>query len=115
MVPSYYQIADFMILLRKPNRKTTAGFPTKFMEAFASGIPVLSNLTSDISNFLIDGITGFIIKNTNSESLQDVLHRIAGLKQQEIQQLKKRVLDYRRRFEYHYYATNAKRFISHLL
>ena len=38
---------DFSILVRQPCRTSQAGFPTKFVESFACGTPVIANLTSD--------------------------------------------------------------------
>ena len=60
-VPSYYSLADFMVLLREQTRKSNAGFPTKFSESFTSGTPVIANITSDLGLYLIDGMTGIVV------------------------------------------------------
>ena len=39
-----------------------AGFPTKFAESLANGIPVITNPTSDIESFISHGKNGFLAK-----------------------------------------------------
>lgn len=53
--------ADFSILIRDSKRVTNAGFPTKISESLLLGIPVITNLTSDIGEYVTDGINGIII------------------------------------------------------
>jgi len=73
MIPAYYAISDYMVLLRKPNRKSNAGFPTKFSESIAAGTPVIANITSDLGRYLKDGVTGFVVENPSEEALYDTL------------------------------------------
>lgn len=40
--------ADFLVIFRQPNRVSNTRFVTKFVEAAALGVPVVSNPTSDI-------------------------------------------------------------------
>lgn len=76
-VPGYYYQSDFMILLRDPTRKNMMGFPTKFTEAVSAGIPVISNDTSDIGKYLVDGENGFKIPAANEESLYKLIKQIS--------------------------------------
>lgn len=55
--------ADFSILIRDSKRVTNAGFPTKVSESLLLGIPVITNLTSDIAEYITDGRNGIIIPN----------------------------------------------------
>lgn len=71
--------ADFSILLRNDARYSRAGFPTKFVESFALGTPVIANLTSDLHLYLTDGETGFICKGPNPEDLELELLRALKL------------------------------------
>ncbi|WP_374383711.1 glycosyltransferase, partial [Thermomonas sp.] len=59
-VQSLLGLSDFTILIRQKNRLNTAGFPTKFVESFACGTPVIANLTSDLHLHLRDGETGLV-------------------------------------------------------
>ncbi len=62
-IPSLLSKADFSVLIRPNERYANAGFPTKFVESFAAGLPVIGNLTSDLGLFLKDGETGFVMKD----------------------------------------------------
>lgn len=60
-VPGEIAKNDFSVLLRPDMRFAHAGFPTKFVESFAVGLPVIANNTSDISKYLINGETGIVV------------------------------------------------------
>ena len=72
-VPSYYRCADFMLLMREPNRKSNAGFPTKFAESMTAGIPIIANATSDIARYIVSGNNGFLVEDCTAESLEHTL------------------------------------------
>ena len=65
----YIKKCDFTIFLREPNLVCTAGFPTKFSESLACGTPVLTNITSDLGRYLIEGKNGFVVDVTNFDSI----------------------------------------------
>ena len=73
LIPAYYKMADFMVLLREPNRKSMAGFPTKFAESMTAGVPVICNATSDLAQYVIHGETGFMVKGFSYEDILDCL------------------------------------------
>lgn len=62
LIPAYYKKADFMVLLRETNRKSMAGFPTKFAESMTVGVPVITNATSDLAKHVINGKTEFLVE-----------------------------------------------------
>ncbi len=64
--------ADFSLFYRELTRVTIAGFPTKFAEAFTCGTPVITNKSSNLIDYLVDGVNGYWIDNIN-EDLQRVL------------------------------------------
>ncbi len=66
---------DFSIFARQSCRMSNAGFPTKFVESFASGTPVIANLTSDLHEHLRDGETGLICASPDVEGVADALRR----------------------------------------
>ncbi len=89
LIPAYYKKADFMVLLREPTRKNMAGFPTKFAESMTAGVPVICNSTSDISRYLIEGKTGFLVGENTYESILNVLRdKVVNLKRLDIEQMK---------------------------
>lgn len=82
-VPSYYRCADFMLLMREPNRKSNAGFPTKFAESMTAGIPVIANSTSDIPKYLIPGYNGFLVEDCTAGALERTLLQAMELSRNE--------------------------------
>lgn len=104
-VPSYYALADFMVLLREPTRKSNAGFPTKFTESFTSGTPVIANLTTDLGEYLEDGKTGFVVAEPSEEAIYDVL-RNKVLKQNPVKltEMRGAVMIAARRLDFHFYV-----------
>jgi len=71
--------ADFTVLVREDRRQSNAGFPTKFVESFASGTPVIANLTSDLGQHLRDGETGLVCESNRVDSLAATLRRALAL------------------------------------
>ncbi len=114
-VPSYYALADFMVLLRDLNRKNTAGFPTKFTESFVSGTPVIANLTSDLGGYLFDGKTGFVVDEPNEESIYETLkYKVIGLSPSKIEEMKCNVKEEAKRLDYHYFKEPLEKFMEEL-
>lgn len=70
---------DFSILVRQQCRVSQAGFPTKFVESFASGTPVIANLTSDLHMYLRDGETGLVCRAPDMEAVASALVRASTL------------------------------------
>lgn len=67
--------ADFTLLLRENARYANAGFPTKFVESFAVGTPVIANVTSDLGSYLRDAVTGFVCEGCRADDLKAALRR----------------------------------------
>lgn len=100
-VISIIQSSDFTIFIREKNRKTLAGFPTKFVESLASGTPVLTNESSDLKDYLIDGYNGYFLDASSESGLTDSLKNILTKDYSSIKELKKncissREFDFRR-------------------
>lgn len=70
---------DFSILARRSCRMSNAGFPTKFVESFASGTPVIANLTSDLHLHLLDGKTGLVCAGPGVSEIASTLERALKL------------------------------------
>ena len=60
-----------------------AGFPTKFSESISCGVPVITTQTSDLSDYLQDGITGFWLEKDIEKSVNKIF------KTKDIQNLKR--------------------------
>ena len=93
LIPAYYKRADFMVLLREPSRKNNAGFPTKFAESMTAGVPVICNSTSDLKQFVIDGETGFTVKDNSRRDIMDCLqNHVLTLSKELLVSMKKETL-----------------------
>ena len=79
--------ADFSILFRNVNRMTSAGFPTKVSESISCGTPVITNATSDLERYVINGKNGFLV-NLDSKSLTTELSDILYLTSPEVNSMK---------------------------
>ena len=88
-VSKYLREADFSVILRTPARFSSAGFPTKFAESMANGVPVIANLTSDIGCYLSDGVDGFVCRDYSAVSCAEVLRKAVGLSSEEILNMKR--------------------------
>lgn len=69
---------DFTTFLRAPIRSNLAGFPTKFAESVENSVPVIANLTSDLSDHLLDGVNGFVVEGPTSSDLARAFRRAAA-------------------------------------
>lgn len=76
----YIKNSHFLFFLRDSNIVTTFGFPTKFVESLACGTPILTNLSSDIDKYLINGFNGYIIDYSNKKTLISNLEKILNNK-----------------------------------
>ena len=115
VIPSFYHLADFMVLLREQTRKSNAGFPTKFAESFISGTPVIANLTSDLGLFLKDGENGFVVEEPSEQAVYRTLkERVVGMSRDQITSMKASVKMVSGRFDYHAYVEPISEFMDSL-
>ncbi len=114
-VPSYYHISNFSAIIRVPNRKNMAGFPTKMTESMAAGCPVLMNATSDLMDYAIDGKNAIIIKDHNVDSIVEGLNRILLLGHEQLKKMKELSRQIgNRKFDYGHYIDITRKFIDKL-
>ncbi|NEN05451.1 glycosyltransferase family 4 protein [Diaminobutyricibacter tongyongensis] len=70
--------ADFTVLQRDPARRfARTGFPSKIAESLLLGTPVLSNLSSDLREFLRDEENAIVLASDSYDSLVDGVVRAA--------------------------------------
>ena len=80
--------AHFSILLRPAEQRyAKAGFPTKVPESLSVGTPVICNFSSDLGDFLSDGINCIEVKNCNEEDMSEAVARILKLNESALKEL----------------------------
>ena len=87
-VPEYYSLCDFSVLIRENKRYAHAGFPTKLVESFMAKVPIITNLTSDIGEYVKSGYNGFIIDGPSKDSILECLVKISQIDPIQIKELK---------------------------
>ena len=105
--------ADFSIFFREPTRVNNAGFPTKYAEASAVGVPVITNMFSDLPKIVVQGKNGFIAENS-LESIRNTIKLVAGLARDEVDEMKQYCKKHNEVFDYRYYKKSMAEFIGAL-
>ncbi len=80
--------ADFSLFVRERNRVSEVGFPTKYAEAVTCGVPVFTNRTSDIGEYLRDGDNGILLPDCSVESIEAGLRRVLAMRRDAIDRMK---------------------------
>jgi glycosyltransferase involved in cell wall biosynthesis len=89
VVVSFYHQADFTVLLRRAgDTYAKAGFPTKVTESLAYGVPVISNLTSDLGMYLTDGYNSIISQSEKMEDFALAINRALKFKRAQLAQMR---------------------------
>ena len=87
---SLLKSADFSVFFRQSNRMTNFGFPTKYVEAAAVGIPVITNATSNLNLYLENGCNGLLIATPNGESIYEAIMSAATMDGEKLTRMKQR-------------------------
>lgn len=67
--------SHFSVLQRGDERYAKAGFPSKVPESLILGTPVMTNLTSDLAEFLVPGKNAVLLDDSTLESLMAAVAR----------------------------------------
>ncbi|MEO6731752.1 MAG: glycosyltransferase [Ferruginibacter sp.] len=114
-VPKYYHQCHFSVLFRENKRYAHAGFPTKLVESLSSGVPVITNCTSDIPNYIIHGENGFLLKDTTDLVLIKCFHQILSLTENEAQTMRENAKKSSvENFDIHVYSHQLKYYLLNL-
>lgn len=72
----YVKRANYSCFFRIVERVTMAGFPTKFAEAISCGTPVFTNRTSNLSDYCMNAINGYLVETIDRDAIAEVLEKI---------------------------------------
>lgn len=104
--------SNYSIFFRDDNLVSKAGFPTKFVEAITASTAVITNVNSNIDDFLIDGKNGFLLRNISVESVGLVLHKVFNLKTTDQETIEVYTKKNNRVFDYRNYLNRMTNFIE---
>ena len=108
-----YEHSDFSFLIRPNLRYANAGFSTKFVESNFYGIPVITTETSDLKDYIINGLNGFIMPCDNVvENIKNVLLSIYNMNNIEIQKMKSQAYKLSTKFDQVNYIEVLKKIIN---
>ncbi len=103
--------SDYSIFLRSNNLLNTAGFPTKFVESIACGTPVLTNDSSDISEYFLSGEVGYLLSISNDKELDISLTEVLSRSKDDILEMKNKSYKFNK-FHYEIYEDEFTRFLT---
>jgi len=113
-IPFVLAEADFVPLLRPDKRYAHAGFPTKIVESLTAGTPVIANLTSDLGEYLYEGINAFIVRDSTIDAFVDAVERAMKNREKwsEMRNAAKKTAEH---FDYETYAINLNIFLEEVV
>lgn len=92
--------ADFQIFLRENHLANKAGFPTKFAETISAGTIVLTNASSNLKDYMIEGVNSYELNITDEDSLFKSLLKPISLSKNKIREQRRKIdtemFDYRK-------------------
>ena len=89
---------DFSFLLREKKRYALAGFSTKFAESLSLGIPVICNKIGGCDKLISDGITGFLLEDSSSQTIVTLIDKISNLPSSTLYKMKMDALNFAKSF-----------------
>lgn len=82
--------ADYTFLYRDISKISLAGFPRKISESLQYNVPVITTKTSDLSRYIINGKTGYVI-SFNKEKAAREIEKIIKLGSKHVDSLKRTI------------------------
>ena len=109
-----YSGCDFSVLLRDPSlRVSKAGFPSKVIECMGYGVPMICNLSSDLADFIVNGVTGIIVADNSACAFADAVRYALTLDIADKENIKKNAyLCVHDKFNIMSYAAGFKKILS---
>lgn len=72
----YVKKANYSCFLREDDRVSKAGFPTKFAEAITCGTPVITNNTSNLSEYADGTVNGYLLPDNSPRTIAGLIEGI---------------------------------------
>lgn len=106
-------MCDFTAIIREDKRVTRAGFPTKLSESFGCGTPVITTQSSNITDYVEDGVNGIISLEYSPSALKETLKRAYGISREGLVQMNQNIKS-NPKLIYKNYNQNLRNFLERL-
>jgi glycosyltransferase involved in cell wall biosynthesis len=107
---------DFSILLRPDKPYAHAGFPTKLVESLSLGVPIITNRTSDIAEYVREGQEGILLEDSTPGAFVAGVQRVLDLPRQQWGAMKGKARQRARDcFDYRNYVRPLKEFMRNAI
>lgn len=104
---------DFLIFTRPNLRYAKAGFPSKVPEALSLGIPIMTNLTSDLEDYLLDDLNSIILKDNSIPSIKEGIEKATKLTYEKKSYMSKEAFKTaKEKFHYNKWVNEVKEFLN---
>lgn len=104
--------SNYSIFFREDTLMNNAGFPTKFVEAISASTAVITNESSNISDFLVDGKNGFLLRTRDIENIDNVMQKVFNLSKEDQEIIEKYTKKNNGIFDYRNYINPMSKFIE---
>lgn len=112
-VPQILAACDYSVLLRPHSRYAEAGFPTKLVESLSAGLPIITNVTSDISEYVQDLDQGAIVPGYTPIAFAKTVERVLSLSSEHHQRMREKAKERAMlSFDYRGYAQQIGQFVG---
>lgn len=103
--------SDFTIFIRETTRVIEAGFPSKFSESISCGTPVITNIMSNIKNYVNENENSLIIDLNDIKKQEELILKVLSMKKEEIESMKRYCLD-SKIFHYEKFLSEMDKFLK---
>ena len=69
---------DCFVFIREATTRNTAGFPTKFSEAFTCGVPFITTDVSDVAAYIDSPEKGIILPDASVDMIREAMESAAA-------------------------------------
>lgn len=67
---------DCYIFIRPSDKRNNAGFPTKFVESFTCGVPIITTDVSDIKEYINTSSNSVLLENCEIQNIQEAMKAV---------------------------------------
>ena len=98
---------DCYVFIRGDIRRNNAGFPTKFVEAYTCGVPIITTDVSDVAGYMTSDNKGRLLKSADSEQMKAAMEAVYRERPRTNRELDKS-------FDYRNYTSETKEWMDRL-